>query len=111
MSQQVIKFACLPFGPVRSLRTLCDGPYVVSLDSVTFPRANVINIKYGCHAEQVQIQRQAYKSPCWRAYLGNSAPVQGSLSPVARSASSRFPAAGSDSLPSLQAPDSSQMVP
>jgi len=30
-------------------------------------QAAVINIKYGCHAEQVQIRRCAYKSPCWRA--------------------------------------------
>ncbi len=29
MSQQVTRVASLPFGPVRPLRTLCDGPYVV----------------------------------------------------------------------------------
>jgi hypothetical protein len=37
--------------------------------------------------------------------------VQGSLSPVALRASTRFPAAGSNSLPSRQAPASSHTVP
>jgi hypothetical protein len=40
MSQQVTRVASLPFGPVRPLRTRCDGPYAVSRVSAAFPRAS-----------------------------------------------------------------------